>query len=112
MAAGCMLFISGCIYPLIYGYEITGRDTLGQFFNALTPGIFYVGAPLFSLALIYVCYRLLRPRPSVIINQEGIVDNASALGAGLIRWEEIEGMFIYKVMGKPLLGIIPVNLET
>ena len=112
MAAGCLLFVGGCIYPLIYGYKISGRDALGQFFKAITPGIFYIGAPLFSLPLIYICYRLLKPSPSVIINQEGIFDNASVFGAGMIRWEEIESMFIYKIMDNSFLGIIPVNLET
>ncbi|MGB7923069.1 MAG: STM3941 family protein [Pyrinomonadaceae bacterium] len=112
MAAGCLLLIGACIYPLIYGFNISGRDALGWFFKAITPEIFYIGAPLFSLALIYICYRLLIPRPSVIINQEGIYDNASAFGAGMIRWEEIESMFIYTIMDNPFLGIIPVNLET
>ena len=112
MAAGCLLLIGGCLYPLIYGYNISGRDALGWFFQAITPEIFYLGAPLFSLPLIYICYRLVKPRPSVIINQEGIFDNASAFGAGMIRWEEIESMFIYKIMENPFLGIVPVNLDT
>ena len=112
MAAGCLLLVGGCMYPLIYGYNISGRDTLGQFFKAITPEIFYIGAPLFSLFLIYICYRLLKPRPSVIINEEGIFENASPFGAGMIRWEEIESMFVYKIMDNSFLGIVPVNLET
>ncbi len=112
MAAGCLLMIVGCIYPLIYGYEISGRDVLGRFFKSITPSIFYIGAPLFSLPYIYICYRLLKPAPSLIISPEGIFDNASAFGAGMIRWEEIKSMFIYEIMGRPFPGIIPVNLET
>jgi hypothetical protein len=112
MAAGCLLFVVASLYFSIYGYNISGRDALGQFFKSITPGIFYIGAPLFSLPLIYICYRLLKPAPSVIINQEGIFDNASAFGAGMIRWEEIKSMFTYKYMGQPFIGIIPVNIET
>jgi hypothetical protein len=112
MAAGCSLFVGASLYFIIYGYNISGRDALGQFFKAITPEIFYIGAPLFSLLLIYICYRLLKPAPSVIINEEGIFDNASLFGAGMIRWEEIESMFIYKIMDNPFLGIIPVSLET
>lgn len=111
MAAGSLLLVIACVYPLVYGYNISGRDSLGRFFKAITPEIFYIGAPVFSFALIYLGYRLLKPAPAVIINQEGIVDNASAFGAGLIRWEEIESMFVYRVMDNAFLGIVPVNLE-
>ena len=111
MTAGSLLLVSACVYRIIYGYNISGRDSLGRFFQAITPEIFYIGAPVFSFALIYLGFRLLKPAPSVIINQEGIVDNTSVFGAGLIRWEEIEGMFIYTVMDNAFLGIVPVNLE-
>ncbi len=112
MAAACLLFSGFSTYVLIYGYNISGRDVIGQFIKSLTPGIFYIGAPMFGLLFIYACYRLLKPMPSVIINREGIFDNASAFSAGMIRWEEIKSMFIYKYLGKPFLGIIPVNIET
>lgn len=112
MAGGCLLMIGGCVYPLIYGYDVSGRDALGQFFRSITPGIFYIGIPLFSLLLFYACYRLVRPRPSVVLNEEGLFDNASIFSAGLIRWEEIESLFIYKIMNHSFLGIIPVELET
>ena len=111
MAAGSLLLVIACVYPLIYGYNISGKDSLGGFFKAITPEIFYIGAPVFSFALMYLGYRLLKPAPAVIINQEGIVDNTSAFGAGLIRWEEIESMFVYTVMDNAFLGIVPVNLE-
>jgi hypothetical protein len=111
MAAGSLLLVSACVYGIVYGYNISGRDSLGRFFKAITPEVFYIGAPVFGLGLVYLGYRLLKPTPAVIINQEGLVDNASVFGAGLIRWEEIEGMFVYKVMDNAFLGIVPVNLD-
>jgi hypothetical protein len=112
VGAGSLLFVVASLYFIIYGYNISGRDSLGEFFRAITPEIFYLAAPLFSLGFIYACYRLLKPTPSVIINREGIFDNASALGAGLIRWEEIKSVFIYNLMNNKFLGIVPVNVET
>lgn len=112
MAAGCLLIIGASLYFIIYGYNISGRDSLGRFFTAVTPEIFYLGVPLFTVPFIYACYRLLKPTPSVIINREGVFDNASALGAGMIRWEEIGTIFIYKIMDNPFLGIVPVDTET
>ena len=71
----------------------------------------YVGIPFFGLCLVYAIYRLLMPKPAVVISDEGIFDNASAVGAGMLRWEEIADVFAYDFMGQRMLGIIPVNEE-
>ena len=71
--------------------------------------IAYVGIPFFSLCLVYAIYRLLVPKPAVVISDEGIFDNASAVGAGMLKWEEIAEVFAYDFMGQRMLGIIPVN---
>jgi len=71
--------------------------------------IAYIGIPFFSLCLVYAIYRLLVPNPAVVISDEGIFDNASAVGAGMLRWEEIADVFAYDFMGQRMLGIIPVN---
>src|ERR1041385_4480948 len=71
--------------------------------------ISYVGIPFFGLCLVYAIYRLLVPKPAVVISDEGIFDNASAVGAGMLRWEEIAHVFAYDFMGQRMLGIIPVN---
>jgi hypothetical protein len=73
--------------------------------------ISYVGIPFFGLCLVYAIYRLLVPKPAVVISAEGIFDNASAVGAGMLRWEEIADIFAYDFMGQRMLGIIPVNEE-
>jgi hypothetical protein len=112
LAGISLLMVGLSIYALIYPFEITGQDVMGRFFKSITPGLFYISAPLFSLPFLYTCYRVLKPTPALIINQEGIFDNASIFSAGMIRWEEIKSLFIYNVMDNRLLGIIPVNIET
>ena len=47
----------------------------------------------------------------MVISEEGIFDNASAVGAGMLRWEEIANVFAYEFMGQRMLGIIPVTEE-
>lgn len=69
----------------------------------------YVGIPFFGLCLVYAIYRLLMPKPAVVISDEGIFDNASAFGAGMLRWEEIADVFAYDFSGQRMLGIIPMN---
>lgn len=65
--------------------------------------ISYVGIPFFGLCLVYAIYRLLMPRPAVVISDEGIVDNATAVGAGMLRWEEIADVFAHDFMGQRML---------
>jgi hypothetical protein len=68
-----------------------------------------VGIPFFGLCLAYAIYRLCIPKPAVIISDEGIFDNASAVGAGMLRWEEIAEVYPYDIVGQRVLGIIPVK---
>lgn len=75
----------------------------------------YIGIPFFSFATLYALYRLLAPRPSVVLTAEGIVDNASATAVGLIHWYEIDQVAIHAVAGQRMLGItvrdLPALLE-
>ena len=107
MATVCLAFEGFFIHFLNYGL-FEGRAP----FKEYIPAILYAGGPVMGLLFIYLSYRLLRPKPAVVINREGIFDNASLLGAGLIRWEEIKSVFTYEVMNHSVLGIIPVDLET
>src|SRR5918993_1464443 len=60
----------------------------------------YAGIPFFGLCLAYAIYRLCIPKPAVIISDEGIFDNASAVGAGMLRWEEVAEVFPYDFVGQ------------
>jgi hypothetical protein len=71
----------------------------------------YIGIPFCGLCLGYAIYRLLVPKPAVVVSDEGIFDNASAVGAGMLKWEEIAHVFAYDFMGQRMLGIIPMNEE-
>ncbi len=71
----------------------------------------YIGVPFFALGLAFLVYRAMVPKPLLVIDETGILDHASAIGVGLIRWEEIERMAPYEVMGVRSLGIVPTNPE-
>jgi len=71
-----------------------------------------VGAIVFFGACgVYGVTRLLRPTPAVIINDKGIVDNASALSTGFIAWEEIAELREYRFQNQTFLGIYPKRLD-
>lgn len=48
-----------------------------------------VGSVLFSSAIIYIPIKLLDKKPGLIISDEGITDNSSAVAVGLILWKDI-----------------------
>lgn len=65
----------------------------------------------FGLCGLYAIRRLVRPTPAVVVNQRGILDNASALGVGFMRWDEIAELQEYRFRNQVFLGIVPTNLD-
>jgi hypothetical protein len=104
IAAGALIFV--CI---ILAFAIWEEKSEVPFWEDLL--IYWVGTPLFGFAFIYACYRLIVPKPAVIINHRGIFDNASALSAGLVEWGEIDKVFIYEYYGQRCLGIVPLDVK-
>jgi hypothetical protein len=104
LAAGALIFVCGILALAIWGEksEIPSWEELI---------IYWVGIPFFGFAFIYACYRLIVPKPAVIINHRGVFDNASALSAGLVEWDEIDRVFIYEYYGQRCLGIVPLDVK-
>ncbi len=77
--------------------------------------IAYPGIPIAAGAALYWIVRLVRRRPSLQITPDGIIDNSSAVGVGLIRWNEIAriGLKTTKFQGSPSynLTITPRNMK-
>ena len=71
----------------------------------------YLGVAFFGICLGYALFRLIKPVPSLVINDEGVFDNASAVGAGMLKWSEIAEVRISSFMGQRFLSIVPNNLE-
>ncbi len=75
--------------------------------------------PMVLLSLAVLCalllfYRLLVPKPALIIDNEGIVDNASAIvaGIGMIHWSEIAAVLLYGNARHSYLVIVPHDMRT
>lgn len=65
----------------------------------------------FGGCAIYAGLRLIRSTPALVIDANGIYDNASALGAGFISWEDIAEMRPYTMRNQTFLGIMPKDLD-
>jgi hypothetical protein len=80
-------------------------------FYVLFYTLFCVGLPALGFNFLFVCYKLIVPKPAVIVNHEGIFDNASAVSAGLVKWDEIADIFAYYYSSQRFLGVVPLNVE-
>ncbi len=65
----------------------------------------YLGVPFFSACLCYAAYRLMARRPALVLCLKGIVDQGSAVSAGLVRWEEIERIFAGSIQRQSFVSI-------
>jgi hypothetical protein len=79
--------------------------------DPFTVAVGVIGIGFFSLCSAYALVRLVRPSVAVVVDAEGIVDRASALGVGRLMWEEIEHAYVYDFLGQTMLGIVPRDLD-
>lgn len=64
-----------------------------------------------GLCTIYYFTKFFDKKPGLVINDEGIIDNASAVCAGLIKWENITGVSINEIYGQKFLAIYINNVD-
>lgn len=65
----------------------------------------FISAGFFGLCLIYCLYRLMNKKASIIINGDGILDNSSYIGGGLLKWSDIQDVVLYEFMGQRFIGL-------
>jgi hypothetical protein len=92
------LGVSMMLYPPKYGW-------FGRFIGLVT-------VAFFGAVAVSILYRLVKPDgAAIIINAQGIVDNASGVSVGLIPWDQIGEVREYRVENQVFLGIFPKDLD-
>ncbi|GAF11618.1 hypothetical protein JCM19046_1853 [Bacillus sp. JCM 19046] len=102
LALGASIFVVIGIW-----FVTTGPTMYGTAMNVIG----YACLIFFGFCLLYALTRLIFRSPSLRIDEEGIYDNASAVGAGLVRWEEIKDLPIYTYGGQSYLGIVLYDVD-
>lgn len=59
----------------------------------------------FGLGFIYAVKTIIARKPAVIINNQGITDHSSLIGAGLVEWKDIADVNFVPFMGQEFLAI-------
>jgi len=93
------LFVAGGVWLLV-----GPRNGMGPK-KEIAPVLGAIGIALGGLSGGIFLRRLLSHRIAVVIDRVGVIDNASAIPAGRIAWDEITKVEITKVMRQSFLGI-------
>lgn len=94
----CALFTALCLFFFVVMDEYDLDKTALIIMVAVVLAFFGGGG-------VFLAYRLFKPRPALLLTPEGLMETASALGAGLVPWEDIEEIFAYTFSGQRFLGI-------
>jgi hypothetical protein len=67
------------------------------------------GISFFGACAMYGCYKIFDTRAGLIIDDQGIVDNSSAVAAGRVLWDEIVALKVSEIAGQRFLTIVVVD---
>src|SRR5262249_37118686 len=95
---GAIAFVLGCVWVA----------TTGVWEGIIAACL---GVPFFGACGRYVAYRLIRGRPSFVMDDMGIIDSGHAFAVGRLFWDDIDHVYLYKYHDQWLLGIIPRDLQ-
>jgi hypothetical protein len=115
MAAGSLMFVC-VILGLYFALWQYLPGTFSSLYNAiifyvLFYTLFYVGLPALGFNFLFACYKLIVPKPAVIVNHKGIFNNTSEISAGWVKWGEIADVFVYGNGVQSFLGVVPLDVE-
>jgi|SRR5580765_403438 len=69
------------------------------------------GIVFFGFCALFGIWRLVRPTPAVILHPSGIFDNASALSAGFLHWDEISSVYVARIKNQRSLAIVLKDVD-
>lgn len=70
-----------------------------------------IGILFFGLCAVFIASKVIRKKPGLIINDEGIIDNSNATSVGLIAWDDITGMKTLAIASSKIIVIETSNPE-
>ena len=113
IAAICGAFIvAGVCMLYVAGSTELGLVRMPQSVGFIVGAVGLCAVLFFGACGAYAALRIANPTPAVIVDRNGILDHASAIGVGFIAWSEIDELREYQFLGQAYLGIVPKNLES
>lgn len=105
LAALSLIFVVLGIVLLFISFSVKAEET------AWLTLVSILTIVIFGLCFIYYLKVFIKREPAVIISTEGIVDQSSFIGAGLVKWDEIKEIQFVSFSGQIYLGISTFDRE-
>lgn len=86
---GAVALVSASLFLILYADEFSGSFLRNP---VVVQAIGWIGVSFFGIAGIFIFRKLFDNKPGLIINEEGIFDNTSALSGKMIPWSNIRGI--------------------
>jgi hypothetical protein len=102
---GSIAFVAGGLWLWFHAGEIRYRNPI------YVKAVAGAAVGFFGLCGVFGLFKLFDSAPGLIVDEEGIIDNSSALAAGRIPWSDIRGFEIRTVQNQKLLTIEVHNPE-
>lgn len=100
---GAVLFVlSGVVLWSIAEVQTRFSPVIVKFISSISI-IFFGGCGIYGIV------KLFDGQPGLIINNEGILDNSSAVSSGIIKWNDIKSIEIENIKGTKFLLIFVHN---
>ncbi|REB07265.1 hypothetical protein DVB69_10480 [Sporosarcina sp. BI001-red] len=93
-----------CILTSAFGLFLTLLLIVGEapiYIGLIGIGLFLVC----GFSSIFYIKRVIIHQPALIVSNEGITDNSSYIGAGLVNWDDIANIGMIEESGQPFLAI-------
>lgn len=96
------LAVLGFIMDLVVGYV--------GFIGVIEANVIYIviglfGFLFFGTCFIYIIKNVVKPKPVLIISNDGINDMSTAISVGFVSWDEIKEVYISKVFTQKFIGV-------
>jgi len=94
------LFLGSVLFVFIgiWMFQSSPGDIINRFMAV-------VGVIFFGIGAIYLFIVIFDIRPMLIINDQGITNNSSAVSIGLIEWKNIKSVGFIEIYGQKMLKI-------
>ncbi|MFA6424268.1 MAG: STM3941 family protein [Candidatus Magasanikbacteria bacterium] len=103
-----IIFLGTCCFVFVCLWLINIAEIQTRFSPLLVKTISFIGIIFFSICGIYIFIKFFNKKSGLVINEEGIFDNSSAIGVGLVKWQNITNVKVIEIYKQKIL-IIGVN---
>jgi hypothetical protein len=105
-----LLILAACVFVAVgvwlFSLDAETIQAQRRFNNPpVVHGLGLASAILFGLAGLYAARKLFDTKPGLVFSPAGILDNSSAVAAGLIPWSEVVGVETIEIQRQKLLVI-------